>query len=80
MSIYLSSSPGPPMQGNTNNYSGGAAVSAVPSMAKNDPTSTSSNVCKVNLSCFSRTFSVYFICTCVVCIRGLTIKFANSSR
>ena len=60
MSICLTSSPGPPMQGNTNNYSGGAAVSAVPSMAKNDPSSTSSNVCKVNLSCFSRTFSVYF--------------------
>lgn len=39
------------MQGNPNNYSGGVAVSAVPSMAKNDPTSTSSNVCKVNLSC-----------------------------
>ena len=61
MSICHSSSPGPPMQGNTNNYSGGAAVSAVPGMAKNDPTSTSSNVCKVNLSCFSRTFSVYII-------------------
>jgi hypothetical protein len=57
--ICLSFSPGPAMQGSTNNYSGGAAVSAVPSMAKNDPTSTSSNVCKVNLSCFSRTFSVY---------------------
>jgi hypothetical protein len=63
MSICLSSSPGPPMQGSTSNYSGGAAVSAVPSMAKNDPTSTSSNVCKVNLSCF-----VYFICTYVICI------------
>jgi hypothetical protein len=66
--ICLSSSPGPPMQGNTNNYSGGAAVSAVPSMAKNDPTSTSSNVCKVNMSCLPRTFSVYFICTYVLCI------------
>jgi hypothetical protein len=62
MSVCLSSSPGPPMQGNTNNYSGGAAVSAVPSMAKNDPTSTSSNVCKVNLNCLTKT-SVYFICT-----------------
>jgi hypothetical protein len=39
------------MQGNPNNYSGGVAVSAVPSMVKNDPTSTSSNVCKVNLNC-----------------------------
>jgi hypothetical protein len=45
--ICLSFSAGPPMQGNTNNYSGGGAVSAIPSMAKNDPTSTSSNVCKV---------------------------------
>jgi hypothetical protein len=62
MLICLSSSPGPPMQGNTNNYSGGAVVSAVPSMVKNDPTSTSSNVCKVNPSCFSGT-SVYLICT-----------------
>ncbi|PSN47781.1 hypothetical protein C0J52_15222 [Blattella germanica] len=35
------------MQGNPNNYSGGVAVSAVPSMVKNDPTSTSSNVCKL---------------------------------
>lgn len=72
MSICLSSSPGPPMQGNTNNYSGGAAVSAVPSMAKNDPTSTSSNVCKVNLSCFSGIFSLYFICMYVVCILLVT--------
>jgi hypothetical protein len=49
--MYLFFSPGPPMQGNTNNYSGGAAVSAVPSMVKNDPTSTSSNVCKVIQAC-----------------------------
>lgn len=67
MVIGLSFSPGPPMQGNTNNYSGGVTVSAVPSMAKNDPTSTSSNVCKVNLSCFCRTFvhfmkEIYYAC------------------